>query len=184
MRDISRWLSTFRVKLSSEKTAKLVVKQWTGDCLRAELAPLTTKKENGKKVEVILKPWAYIYNLVGHVLRQLHHLKEKNHLVDYPFIKNDEIHLKIGGDHGDDSFKMEYQIGNVIHPNKKENTVIFSIFEAKDNRANLRICLDRFRSHVKKLQTVKFENRHIRTFMYGDYEFLCAMYGLSGPNGI
>ena len=33
------------------------------------------------------------------------------------------------------------------------------------------------------LQTLKWERLSIRVFLYGDYEFLCAMYGLTGANG-
>ena len=30
---------------------------------------------------------------------------------------------------------------------------------------------------------IKWESKIIRIFMFGDYEFLCAMYGLSGASG-
>ena len=63
-------------------------------------------------------------------------------LVHHPFLY-DEIHVKISGDHGGGSFKMSYQIANVSNPNSKENTVVFSIFEAKDSRVNLKlVCQD------------------------------------------
>ena len=52
-------------------------------------------------------------------------------IINYPFIKN-EIHIIIGGDHGAGSFKMSLQVANVENPNRKDNTVVFSIFEAKD----------------------------------------------------
>ena len=54
-----------------------------------------------------------------------------NLISNYSFIKN-EIHIKIGGDHGGGSFKMSFQVANVENPNRKDNTVVFSIFEAKD----------------------------------------------------
>ena len=94
-------------------------------------------------------PWCYLYNFVGHVIAHLNSLKECNLLVAHSFIPEDEIHVKIGGDHGGGSFKMTYQVANVDNPNKLDNTVIFSIFEAKDSRANLRICLERFKAHFK-----------------------------------
>ena len=43
-----------------------------------------------------------------------------------------EIHLKIGGDNGGESFKMSFKVANVENINWKDNTVVFSIFEAKD----------------------------------------------------
>ena len=43
-----------------------------------------------------------------------------------------EIHLKIGGDNGGESFKMSFKVANVENINRKDNNVVFSIFEAKD----------------------------------------------------
>ena len=45
-------------------------------------------------------------------------------IINYPFIEN-EIHIKIGGDHGGGSFKMSFQVANVGNPNRKDNTVVF-----------------------------------------------------------
>ena len=78
---------------------------------------------------------------------------------------------------------MCYQIANTRNPNRKENTVVFSIFEAKDNLTNLRLSLSRFKGQVRMLSKVMWENKNIRVFLFGDYEFLCAMYGLTGANG-
>ena len=72
-------------------------------------------------------------------------------LINYPFIKN-EIHLKIGGDHGGGSLKTSFQVANVVNPNRKDNTVVFSIFEAKDYRVNIKLALERFKIQIKELQ--------------------------------
>ena len=77
-------------------------------------------------------------------------------LVQHSFIKDNEIHVKIGGDHGGGSFKLSYQIANVSHPNSTDNTVVFSIFEAKDYRSNIKIGLTRFREQINALQTMKW----------------------------
>lgn len=183
MKNISRWLGTFHVKLSSEKTSREVGKQWVGLGLNSELAPLAVRIPGTKTVTISLKPWAYLYNVVGHVLKRLNELEENGLIFDHPFISPDEIHVKVGGDHGDTSFKFSYQIANVRHPNSKENTVVFTLFEAKDTRSNLRTCLSRFAAQIDMLQRTKWKGKSIRVFMFGDYEFLCAMYGLSGPNG-
>lgn len=74
-------------------------------------------------------------------------------------------------------------MANIKKPNRKENTTIFSIFEAKDSVTNLRICLERFKPQIRILQKQKWNNLKIRLFMYGDYEYLCAMYGITGANG-
>jgi len=70
---------------------------------------------------------------------------------------NNEIHIKIGGDHGGGSFTMNYQICNTFRLNSKDNTVVFSIFEAKDYRNNLKLALSRFLSQIDKLQVTKWE---------------------------
>ena len=77
-------------------------------------------------------------------------------LVQHSFLKDNEIHVKIGGDHGDGSFKLSYQITNVSHPNSTDNTVVFSIFEAKDYRSNVKIGLTRFQEQINALQTMKW----------------------------
>ena len=61
---------------------------------------------------------------------------------------NGEIHIKIGGDHGGKSFKACFQICNVKNPNNKDNTVVFSLFEAKDYRQNLKVALGIFTEQI------------------------------------
>ena len=43
-------------------------------------------------------------------------------IVHHEFLNN-EIHVKIGGDHGGGSFKMSLQIVNTANPNSKDNTI-------------------------------------------------------------
>ena len=68
-------------------------------------------------------------------------------LINYSFIKN-EIHLKIGGDHGGGSFKMSFQAADVVNPNRKDNTIVFSIFEAKGYRVNIKLALAHFKIQI------------------------------------
>ena len=96
---------------------------------------------------------------------------------------NGEIHIKIGGDHGDKSFKIEYQICNRENPNSKENTVVFCTFEAKDKKINLKTALLQFRDEITDLQRSVWRDRRIRLFMFGDYDFFGEMYGTSGSSG-
>ena len=143
MRQIRLWLGTFQIKMASEAKTRDLSKEWIGEGIRSEHAPLFVKG----KVES--RAWCYIYNLVGHVMKRLSDHDDGNLLVQHPFISDNEIVIKIGGDHGGKSFKMSYQIGNVDNPNRSSNTVLFSIFEGKDNLPNLSMCLDRF--NVDKL---------------------------------
>ena len=119
---------------------------------------------------------------MGYVIHYLDCLKENNLLVD-SFIPSDEIFLKVGGDHGGGSFKMSFQVANVENPNKPENTVVFSVLEAKDYKSNLLLCLERFKTHIAKFSQVKWSERTFQVYLFGDYEFLCTMYGISGASG-
>ena len=74
-----------------------------------------------------------------------------NMIINYPFFKN-KIHVEIGGDHGGGSFKMSLQVANVENPNRKDNTVVFSIFEAKDYRVNIKLLLEQSKTQIKELQ--------------------------------
>ena len=178
MRQIRLWLGTFNIKMASEAKTRDLSKEWIGEGIRSEHAPLFVKG----KVES--RAWCYIYNLVGHVMKRLSDHDDGNLLVQHPFISHNEIVIKIGGDHGGKSFKMCYQIANVDNPNRCSNTVLFSIFDGKDNLPNLRMCLDRFKAHVDKLLNLTWSQKVFRVFMYGDYAFLSYMYGLSGANAV
>ena len=77
-------------------------------------------------------------------------------LVQHSFIKDNEIHIKIGGDQGGGSFKSSYEIANVSHPSSTDNTVVLSIFDAKDYRSNLKVGLTKFQEQINALQTIKW----------------------------
>ncbi|KAL5494131.1 hypothetical protein EMCRGX_G015408 [Ephydatia muelleri] len=95
-----------------------------------------------------------------------------------------EIWLKLGGDKGGGSFKMNFQIVNVAAPNSVHNTCVFCCFEADDTVTNLHIALDRYKDQVAHLQGMQWRQYTIKLFMCGDYEFITRMYGLSGASGL
>ena len=55
--------------------------------------------------------------------------------------------------------------------------------EAKDYKSNLRLCLERFRRQIEQFKKVTWQGRKFVVFFFGDYDLLCAMYGLSGAAG-
>ena len=66
-------------------------------------------------------------------------------------IPSDEIWVKIGGDKGQGSMKVSFQICNVENPNSYKNSVIFSIYEASDTIVNLNIALQQFKPQINSL---------------------------------
>ena len=65
----------------------------------------------------------------------------------------------------------------------KKTQIVFSIFEAKHSRSNLILRLSRYKDQIDKLVSLTWQNHTQRIFLFGDYEFLCVMYGLTGANG-
>ena len=66
-----------------------------------------------------------------------------------------EIQIKIG-DYGGGSFKMTYQVANTLNPNSKD-TIVFSIFEAKNYRINIKVAMSRFEKQLEDLQNMKYK---------------------------
>ena len=60
--------------------------------------------------------------------------------------------MKIGGDKGGSSFKMNFQIVNKPSPNSVANTCIFAAFQAQDTITNLHVALDRYKQQLKDLE--------------------------------
>lgn len=76
-------------------------------------------------------------------------------------IPEDEIWIKLGGDKGGDTMKLSFQVVNVATPNSVKNTMVFSVFAARDTPTNLHIAVDRYRDQVTTLQATKW--RYIYT---------------------
>ena len=61
----------------------------------------------------------------------------------------------IGGDHGQGSMKLEFQLANLVKPNSSKKTVVFAIYEGKDTRNNLLTVLQQHADSLKELTTLK-----------------------------
>ncbi len=72
-------------------------------------------------------------------------------------IPSNELWLKICGDKGQGSFKLNLQLVNTHHPNSMKNTHLISIFKAGDSTANLHIALDMYQEHVMEAQGMEIQ---------------------------
>ena len=90
----------------------------------------------------------------------------------------DEIRVKIGGDHGGNSFKLCLQVCNLDKPNSKENTIVYACMSAKDIYENMSKICSILESQINQLKEEYWENKRIRLFVYGDYAFLASLYNL------
>ena len=99
-------------------------------------------------------------------------------------IPNNEIWVKIGGDHGKNSLKFTLQIANIERPNARQNTVVIAIAAVRDSHENIvRFLKGGLEDELTALQSHAWRDKTIKVFLNGDYDFLCKMYGLSGPQG-
>ena len=72
-------------------------------------------------------------------------------------IPANEIWVKLGGDKGGSSLKMNFQILNVENPNAVTNTCVFLAFQAPDSYFNLHVALQRYTEQVDDLQISKWK---------------------------
>ena len=71
-------------------------------------------------------------------------------------IPTQHIWVKLGGDKGRGSFKMNMQVVNVTRPNSIHNTCLLAVFEANDSPANLHTALDQYREHVEEMEGMMY----------------------------
>lgn len=72
-------------------------------------------------------------------------------------IPADELWLKIGGDKGQGSFKLNLQLVNTCTPNSMKNTSVISVFKAGDTTTNLHTALGMYKEHVTEAQGMKLK---------------------------
>lgn len=70
-------------------------------------------------------------------------------------IPESEFWIKLGGDKGHGSFKMNIQLVNIPHPNSIKNTTLLSVYKADDSTTNLHTALSRYKEHVSESQGMK-----------------------------
>ena len=68
-----------------------------------------------------------------------------------------ELWIKLGGDKGQESFKLNIQLVNTCHPNSIKNTTLVAVFKAGDSRANLHTALDQYKEQIEELEGMKWK---------------------------
>lgn len=71
-------------------------------------------------------------------------------------IPDNEIWVKIGGDHGGGSFKLSFQLRNAPLVNSVHNVHPICCFEAGDSKTNLEVALGRYRSQVQEISSLSW----------------------------
>ena len=176
---MKKFLSTIGVKQPGEKQVRQVQQTSLCGSIKVEYKTLSFDNTDTNTTEFRSTPVAYIENLSTFVTDLLEKYKKAQLLTWHQGIPEDEIWVKIGGDHGGGSMKLMLQIGNVVKPNSKNNTFLISISNAKDTHANLKKIIEPFKAEVENLKKLTWENKRIRLFFFGDYDFMLKTFGLS-----
>ena len=188
MRKQKRYFRAIGVEFESEKAERTEQQTILGDNLMGKVIKMEEKDEKAPdSVDgIILRdtPVVFVQNLDTFLADRLDEYQVCDQLVwSYNNIPSDEIWVKVGGDHGGDSFKVCLQILNLRAPNAKENTIVVMCFKGRDYHNNLVKALGPLHEQINKIQEMKWKGKRVRTFAFGDYEFLCKLYGISGACG-
>lgn len=180
VRKLRVWLKDFGLQLESERTMRHQLKSLLPLHITAENVPFSTPSG-----AVDLQPMVAIPNLVSTVHLYLDQLDSENQLTWHDgAIPDKQIWVKIGGDHGGDSFKMSCQILNVPHPNALRHVIPFLVFGAKDTASNLTTALTPFVGEMENLAATPWRGKAVKVMLFGDYAFQTTIYGLSGSSGL
>ena len=66
--------------------------------------------------------------------------------------------MKLGGNKGHSSFKLNMQLVNIFNPNFMKRTTLLLVFKAGDRTLNLHTALNMNREHVEEAQGMQIKN--------------------------
>lgn len=188
MRKQTKFLKAAGVKIDGEKANRMERDRILGDHLIGENKELFVPDKMSSKSQAGLvkvdMPLVKVKSLREFVKKLLYGYQSAQKLSwDTNGIPEEEIWLKIGGDHGGGSFKLCLQILNIPNPNAKGNTHVILYMPARDIYENLEAVLLPMANQIRQVQLMTWEGKEIKVFLCGDYEFLCKVYGISGARG-
>ena len=177
-----RFWKTIGVYIPSEHKERKIYREIVKGQFRID--GIETQYESMAGPSKQVKSVAFVRNLKSFVF-QLLDQHQANGMLSWHDggIPEDQIWLKIGGDHGRGSLKICVQIANVDNPNSSENTRIVAMIETKDTPEVIKEVIENLLYDIDSLKSARWNGKHFTMFVFGDYAFLCAVYGLSGAKG-
>ena len=118
-------------------------------------------------------PYGYITDLPRFVDHLLESYEQNDQLTWHcETIPEEEVWIKLGGDHGKKSLKFTLEIANTEKPNSKDNTIVIAKANVKDSFANIvRFVEQGIGEQIFKLADHFWKGKRICIFVNGDYEF-------------
>ena len=166
-----RFGSERNVRIASEAKCRVVNKSIVDGKVRTTILSVPTETVNGTKITNA--QMVYVHDLKEFVFDLLDKYEENGDLTWHDGgIPEDQIWLKIGGDHGKGSMKLCVEVANLLRPNARDNTHLIAKTDVKDTPENLHEISVYFNPELKDLKRSKWRGKKIIVFLFGDYAFL------------
>lgn len=146
-----------------------------------EVSNLVKKSKDDKTTPVAV---VRVNDPKSHVLDTVETYRKTDHLEVFQHEEEKNIYVKLGGDKGGNSTKINYQIINSLSMGPS-SVQLLCMFEATDSESNLWKTLAPVRDNINSLQGSEVPGLHnttLRVFLYGDYEYQCKTLGLQGAS--
>ena len=173
------------MEYSSDRKEKAAQKRAQAAEVEHNMRNLEVWNETDNAMEYVLTPTAGIADLPSYVTKMLDAYADQDKLTWHDgTIPVNEIWVKLGGDAGGGTTKLMIEIANVKKSSSKRNTCVFTIAECKDTSENLRRLLSPYQGQIEELRSMTWRGKNVRLFVFGDYDFLTKLFGLSGAQGV
>ena len=98
-------------------------------------------------------------------------------------IPENEVWVKVGGDHGQGSLKFNLAMVYTENPNSMDNNILIGMTCVKDSRENMEMFFYSIRKQLADVEKLVWDGKQMKLFLFGDYDFVCKIYGISGACG-
>ncbi|GFO28488.1 amine oxidase [Plakobranchus ocellatus] len=132
-REIRRVLKGRGVKIAHEGAERKVVKELIGDDVTVT-EMLFSSADDDLVEKQIMKP-----TNISEKLTKLLESKRESLTWHDGAIPENEVWVKVGGDHGQGSLKFSLAVVNTKNPNSKDNNILIGMANIKDSRENMEI---------------------------------------------
>ena len=132
--------------------------------------------------DLVEKPMVMLTDISEKITELLESQKDKLTWHDGAIPEN-EVWVKVGGDHGQGSLKFNLAIVNTKNPNSMDNNILIGMACVKDSRENMEMFFYSIRKQLADVEKLVWDGKQMKLFLFGDYDFLCKIYGISGACG-
>ncbi|GFN92672.1 amine oxidase, partial [Plakobranchus ocellatus] len=159
----SKFLKTIGTDLPNEHAARRLHKQITAGDIAVKIKTVQNKKT---KQEYDLEV-AYKRDILQFVTKKLEEHDKGGELKWHDEkIPQNKVWIKIGGDHGKNSFKVALSICNLSKPNAKQNTHLIAMAKVPDKMHNIQIMFNDLKPQIESLQSFTWNRKAMKVFIF------------------